>query len=150
MDGPFKGQLISECLFEKIVWTKTHCFVSSNSFHGQIIQKAVHQLSDPENKKNSHWIFLEQTTLKPCGFWVGEALEAQAWPCLNITLAQKWHSATFQISAEKKFPSLIKRLLHMSGLLGPLLLKCCRVWWWLVPKLFKDYIFCFQGNSFGC
>ena len=35
----------------------SHCFVSSNSFHGQITQKAVHQLSDPENKK-----FLEQTS----------------------------------------------------------------------------------------
>ena len=27
----------------------THCSVSSNSFHGQITQKAVHQISDPEN-----------------------------------------------------------------------------------------------------
>ena len=34
-----------------------HCFVSSNSFHGQITQKAVHQISDPENKKCSHWNF---------------------------------------------------------------------------------------------
>ena len=47
--------------------------------------------------------FLEQTTLKTCGFWVGEALEAQAWDCLNITLAQKWHSGIFQISVEKSF-----------------------------------------------
>jgi hypothetical protein len=31
-----------------------HCFVSSNSFHGQITQKAVHQITDPENKKCSH------------------------------------------------------------------------------------------------
>ena len=32
----------------------THCSVSSNSFHRQIIQKAVHQITDPENKKCSH------------------------------------------------------------------------------------------------
>ena len=31
-----------------------HCSVSSNSFHGQITQKAVHQISDPENKICSH------------------------------------------------------------------------------------------------
>ena len=59
-------------------------------------------------------IFLEQTTLKTCGFWAGEALEAWTWDYLNITLAQKWHSDIFQISAEKsfqawqkKFPALI-------------------------------------------
>ena len=27
-----------------------HCFVSSNSFHRQITQKAVHQITDPEKK----------------------------------------------------------------------------------------------------
>ena len=32
----------------------THCFVSSNSFHEQITQKAVHQITDSENKKCSH------------------------------------------------------------------------------------------------
>ena len=47
--------------------------------------------------------FLEQTILKPCDFWAGEALEAQMRGCLNITLAQKWHSYIFQISAEKSF-----------------------------------------------
>ena len=43
-------------LFNKTNWTllHTHCFVSSNSFHGQITQKAVHQITDPENKKCSH------------------------------------------------------------------------------------------------
>ena len=59
--------------------------------------------------------FLEQTPLKPCGFWAEEALEAQIWDCLNITSAQKWHSDIFQISAEislqvwqKKFSALIE------------------------------------------
>ena len=46
---------------------------------------------------------LEQTTLKPCDFWAGEALEARTRDCLNITSAQKWHSAISQISAEKSF-----------------------------------------------
>ena len=47
--------------------------------------------------------FLEETTLKPCDFWAGEALEAQTQDCLIITPAQKWHSDIFQISAEKSF-----------------------------------------------
>ena len=55
-------------------------------------------------------IFLEQTTLKTCGFWAGEALEAWTWDYLNITLAQKWHSNIFQISEEKKFPGLKKEI----------------------------------------
>ena len=33
--------------------------------------------------------FLEQTTLKPCDFWAGEALEAQKSDCVNIKFAQK-------------------------------------------------------------
>ena len=34
----------------------THCAFSSNSFNGQITKKAIHQLSDPENKKcSSHY-----------------------------------------------------------------------------------------------
>ena len=47
--------------------------------------------------------FLEQTTLKPWDFWAGEALEAR--DCLNITSAQKLHSAIFQISAENSLPA---------------------------------------------
>ena len=39
----------------KIVRTYLHCFGSSKSFHWQITQKAVHQITDPENKKCSHW-----------------------------------------------------------------------------------------------
>ena len=46
---------------------------------------------------------LEQTTLKPCDFWAGEALEALRRDNLNITSAQKWHSNIFQILAEKSF-----------------------------------------------
>ena len=49
-------QLPDECL--TTVWWLTndsHCSLSSNSFHGQITQKAVHQLSDQENKKCSPW-----------------------------------------------------------------------------------------------
>ena len=36
-------------------------------------------------------------------FWAEEALEGWTWGCLNITLAQKWNSGIFQISAEKSF-----------------------------------------------
>ena len=37
----------------------------------------------------------------------------------------------------------------MSGLLGHLLLKNCRVWGWLIQKLFNGYIFCFLGHLVG-
>ena len=45
-----------------------HCFVSSNSFHGQITQKAVHQITDSENKNVAIDNFMEQTTLLPTVF----------------------------------------------------------------------------------
>ena len=51
---------------------------------------------------------LEQSTLKPCDFWAGEALEAWRQDYLNITSAQKWHSYIFQISAEKSFQAWYK------------------------------------------
>ena len=72
-------------------------------------------MSSPENKNVALEKFLERTTLKPLDFWAGEALEARRQDCLNITLAQKWHSYIFQISAEnsfqawnKRFPALIE------------------------------------------
>ena len=34
----------------------------------------------------------------------------------------------------------------MSGLLGPLLLKCCRVWGWFLPKTFQGLHFLFSGS----
>ena len=49
--------------------------------------------------------FLELTTLKPCNLLAGEALDALRRDCLNITIAQKWHDANFQIFAEKSFPA---------------------------------------------
>ena len=88
--------------------TFAHCFVSSNSFHGQITQKAVHQITDSENKKCSHWSFFGTNHPPTHGFWAGEALEAWNWDYLYITLAQKWHSFIFQISAEKSFPACQK------------------------------------------
>ncbi len=33
--------------------------------------------------------FVDKTTLKPCDFWAGEALEAQKRDCVNIKFAQK-------------------------------------------------------------
>ena len=33
--------------------------------------------------------FLEETNLKPCNLWAGEALEAQTRGCLNITFARE-------------------------------------------------------------
>ena len=54
--------------------------------------------------------FFEQITLKPCDFWAGEALETPMRDCLNITLAQKWHSVIFQIYVEKRFQARQKKL----------------------------------------
>ena len=85
----------------KILTTVAHCAFSSNLFHGQIAQIAIHQLRDKENVALEK--FFQQTTLKPCDFWAGEALEAWTQNCLNITSAQKWHFNIFQISAKKNF-----------------------------------------------
>ena len=63
----------------------------------------------PRIKNVAIYIFLEQTTLQTCGFWAVEALEAWIWDYLNITLAQKWHSDIFQISAEKSFQAWKKK-----------------------------------------
>ena len=63
----------------------------------------IDQISDPESKNVALEKFLKRTTLKPLNFWAGEAIEARRRDCLNITLAQKWHSDIFQISAEKSF-----------------------------------------------
>ena len=48
--------------------TLAHCFVSSNSFHGQITQKAVHEITDQKMKIVAIDNFLEQTTLQPTVF----------------------------------------------------------------------------------
>ena len=67
-----------------------------------MIQKHIDQLNAPENKKCSPWIFFEKkNTLKPLNLWAGEVLDARRRGCLNITLAQKWNTVIFQISAEK-------------------------------------------------
>ena len=60
---------------------------------------------DQKTKNMALEKFLEQTTLKPYNFWAGEALEAQRWDCLTVTLAEKLLSSIFQISAEKSFPT---------------------------------------------
>ena len=44
-------QLICKYESTNYVNTKSHCTFSSNLFHGQITQKYIDQLSDPENKK---------------------------------------------------------------------------------------------------
>ena len=70
--------------------------------------------------------FLEQNTLKTCGFWAGEALEAWTWDYFNITVAQKWRSAIFQISAEKSFPACQKgSCTFLSNIGGCDLQKLC-------------------------
>ena len=53
----------------------------------------------------------QQTTLKRCDFWAGEALEARTWDCLNITLAQKMTFCHFSNFCRKKFSGLTKEIL---------------------------------------
>ena len=91
---------------------------------------------------------MEQITLKPYDFWAGEALEARTWGCLNITLAQKWNSVLFRISAEKSFPAWqsifstywikLEVLLHYFFKLQP-------------PKLYKNVqeLFCQARKLFS-
>ena len=61
----------SRCRLKSQMSTKekqyiSHCAISSNLFQVQKTQIAIHQLSDPENKKNvALEKFLEQNTLKP-------------------------------------------------------------------------------------
>ena len=89
----------------------SHCAFSSNLFHGQITQKAIHQLRDPEKEKNVAFEkFLEQTTLKLCKFWAGEALEAQTRNCLNITTP--WNKAWIPQIFERSGSFQVDPLLH--------------------------------------
>ena len=85
----------------KIVLIYSSCAFSSNLYHGQIAQIYIDHLSGHENKKCSPWKVVAPTILKPLYLWAGEALDARTRGCLHITLAQKWHSGIFQISAEK-------------------------------------------------
>ena len=59
----------------------------------------------PRQQKCSPWKVFEtnKPPSNPATFEQERPLEARTWDCLNITLDQKWHSAIFQISAEKSF-----------------------------------------------
>ena len=90
--------------------TYAHCFVSSNSFHGQITQKAVHQITDPENKKCSHWKFFGTNHPQNLRF-----LSRRGPRSLDMRLSQHyigpkmtfWHFPNF---CRKKFPGLKKEI----------------------------------------
>ena len=93
---------------------RAHCFVSSNSFHGQITQKAVHQISDPENKKCSHWNFFGTNHPQNLRF-----LSRRGPRSLDMGLSQHYIGSKmtfchFSNFCRKRFPSLSKRLLHIS------------------------------------
>ena len=60
-------------------------------------------------QKTKNVAFEKLFTLKPLDFWAGEALDAWKRGCLNNTLAQKWDSVVFKISAEKSFPAWQKK-----------------------------------------
>ena len=86
-----------------------HCSVSSNSFHGQITQKAVHQITDPENKKCSHWNFFGTNHPQNLRF-----LSRRGPRSLDMRLSQhyigpKMTFDIFQISAEKSFQAWKKK-----------------------------------------
>ena len=92
---------------------RAHCSVSSNSFHGQITQKAVHQIGDPENKKCSHWNFFGTNHPQNLRF-----LSRRGPRSLDMGLSQHYIGSKmtfchFSNFCRKKFPSLSKRLLHI-------------------------------------
>ena len=95
------------------------CFVSPtysqwaffpNLFHGQIIQIYIIHLSSPEEKKCGLQNSWSLPPCKPRNFLAGKTLDVRIQGCLDITSAQKWQNVIFQISAEKKFPGLTKKI----------------------------------------
>ena len=96
-----------------LFYRTSHCSVSSNSFHGQITQKAVHQITDPENKKCSHWKFFGTNHPQNLRF-----LSRRGPRSLDMGLSQHYIGSKmtfchFSNFCRKKFPSLSKRLLHI-------------------------------------
>ena len=94
--------------FLKIEKTAPHCSVSSNSFHGQITQKGVHQISDPENKKCSRWKFFGTNHPQNLRF-----LSRRGPRSLDMRLSQhyigpKMTFRHFPNFCRKKFPGLTK------------------------------------------
>ena len=80
----------------------SHCSFSSNSFHGQIIQKAVQQVSDPENKKGSPWKVFG--TNHPQTLWL---LSRRGPRSPDMRLSQHYICLNF---CRKKFPGLTKEI----------------------------------------
>ena len=63
-----------------------HFAFSSNLFHRQIAQIAIHQLGDPP-KNVALEKFLEQTTLKFCDFWSSYfVLDLKSWEKFNSNI----------------------------------------------------------------
>ena len=93
-----------------LLQSRAHCSFSSNSFHGQITQKAVHQISDPENKKCSHWNFFGTNHPQNLRF-----LSRRGPRSLDMRLSQhyigpKMTFRHFPNFCRKKFPGLKKEI----------------------------------------
>ena len=90
----------------------SHCTFSTNLFHGQITQKLIDQLIEPENKECSPWIVFEINHPQ-----TGPLLIRRSPRGLDTRLSQHYS--------------------HTSGHLGPLLFKSGPVWGWFIPKTFQ-------------
>ena len=102
VDHRFWSDRSSDSILRTVVHTHTVLFLQI-CFMGILFKNTSTKWVPQKTKNVVLKKFLEQTTLKPCNFWAGEALEAQRRDYLNITSAQKWHSDIFQISVDKSF-----------------------------------------------
>ena len=76
-----------------------HFAFSSNLFHRQIAQIAIHQLGDPP-KNVALEKFLEQTTLKFCDFWSSYfVLDLKSWEKFNSNIPVCFAFAIFFLSS---------------------------------------------------
>ena len=74
---------------------------------------------DQKSKNEVLKKLLEPNPQNPHAFWAGGALDARSSGYLDITIAQKWHFAIFQISL-KKNPGLKRMFLHILDNFGEL------------------------------
>ena len=93
---------------------RPHCSVSLYLFHGQITQKAVHQLSDPENKKCSHWKFFGTIYLQTLWFLSRRGPRSPDMGLSQHYIGSEMTFCHFSNFCRKKFSSLTKKLLHIS------------------------------------
>ena len=111
----FWCQWNSSWILFRISRAVTHCAFSSILFHGQIVQTAILQLSDPGNKKCSPWKVFTINHPQTPRLLSRRGPRSQETRLSQHYISQKMTFQNFNISAEKSFqawyngfPALIK------------------------------------------